>query len=169
MTAAALAAAERATPEPVERGAAYVRASSLLVLARVIAQLADVGALVVLARYLPKSDYGALMYGLALVVLFKAVAVFELPNTLGRFVPIFREEGRDDAAFGGVFVGLAMVAALGLVVAIAVDLAVLTFDVHPTSSLSAASSPQSWGRPVQASRRSSATAFTTAISASSAG
>jgi O-antigen/teichoic acid export membrane protein len=107
------------------------------VFGRVIAQIADVGALVILARYLSKSDYGALTYGLAIVVLFKAVAVFELPNTLGRFIPIYREEGRERAALGSVVFGLGIVSALGLFIAIAIAIALLALHVHPSSSSTA--------------------------------
>jgi O-antigen/teichoic acid export membrane protein len=117
--------------------AAYIRGSSLLVVGRLIAQAAEIGTLVVLARYLSKADYGALSYALSLVVLLKAVALFELPNTLGRFLPLYREDRRDDSVLGGVAVGVTIVSLLGLGLAVAVDLAVLVLHVHPTGDATA--------------------------------
>jgi O-antigen/teichoic acid export membrane protein len=115
----------------------YVRGSSLLVVGRLVAQLADIGVLVILARYLSKSDYGALAYALSLIVLFKALALFELPNTLGRFLPIYREAGREDSVLGSVLAGVLLVAALGLALAIGIDIGIVGLHVHPTGDSTA--------------------------------
>jgi len=115
----------------------YVRGSTLLVVGRLVAQLADIGVLVLLARYLSKSDYGALAYALSLVILFKALALFELPNTLGRFLPIYREAGRENSVLGSVVTGILLVAGLGTALAIGIDIAILTLHIHPTGDSTA--------------------------------
>ena len=86
-------------------------------MAKVIAQVGDLVALTLLARYLSKSDYGSLAYALSLVMVFKAMALFELPDTLSRFIPMFREEGQLDKAAGSIRFGLLMVGVVGAVMA----------------------------------------------------
>ena len=94
-----------------------IRGSSLLLVGRVLAQVLDLGGQALLVRYLSKTDYGAFGYALALVVLCKGIAVFGLPNTLGRFVPLYRERREHNALLGTVVLALATVLVLGVLLA----------------------------------------------------
>jgi O-antigen/teichoic acid export membrane protein len=120
--------------EQLERGdtARLVRGSTLLLLARVVAQAAEFGLQLFFVRYLAKSDYGALAYALSIVLLLRAVALFELPVTLARFLPIYREERREGALLGSILMSVAIVAGLGVVIALAVDAALLLLNLEPT-------------------------------------
>ena len=123
--------APTALEEQERRGADYVRGSTLLVVGRVVAQLADISLLIVLARYLTQGDYGALTYALAIVILFKTFAVFELPNTLGRFLPLYREQGQQDKLRGAITAGLIIVVGLGVTIGLALAGAVLFLGWQP--------------------------------------
>jgi O-antigen/teichoic acid export membrane protein len=118
-----------------ERGdtARLVRGSTLLLAARVIAQAAEFGLQLFFIRYLAKSDYGALAYALSIVLLLRAVALFEMPVTLARFLPIYREERREGALLGSVLMSVAIVAGLGMLIALAVDAGLVLLDLQPTS------------------------------------
>ena len=109
-----------------------VRGSTLLLAARVIAQAAEFGLQLFLIRYLTKSDYGALAYALSIILLLRAVALFELPVTLARFLPIYREQRRDGALLGSIVMSVGLVAAFGVAIAVVLDAGLLLFDLQPT-------------------------------------
>jgi O-antigen/teichoic acid export membrane protein len=109
-----------------------VRSSSLLVLGRIIGQAVEFLLQIFFVRYLSQGDFGALGYALAIVVLFRTAALFELPLTLARYVPVFRASRRDDAVLGSIVLGIGIVAGLGTLVALAVDVAVLGLGITPT-------------------------------------
>jgi O-antigen/teichoic acid export membrane protein len=95
-----------------------VRGSTQLLAARVVAQAAEFGLQLFFIRYLAKSDYGALAYALSIILLLRTVALFELPVTLARFLPIYREQRRDSALFGSVAMSVGLVAGLGVIIAL---------------------------------------------------
>jgi O-antigen/teichoic acid export membrane protein len=109
-----------------------VRGSTLLLVARVIAQAAEFGLQLFFVHYLAKSDYGALAYALSIILLLRAVALFELPVTLARFLPIYREERREGALLGSVLMSFGIVAGLGVLIAVALDAGLLLLDLEPT-------------------------------------
>lgn len=117
-----------------ERGdaARLVRGGALLLSARVVAQAAEFGLQLFFVRYLTKSDYGALAYALSIILLLRAVALFELPVTLARFLPIYREERRDGDLLGSVVMSVGIVAGLGVLIALALDAGLVLLDLHPT-------------------------------------
>jgi O-antigen/teichoic acid export membrane protein len=110
-----------------------VRGGALLLVARVIAQAAEFGLQLFFIRYLTKSDYGALAYALSIILLLRAVALFELPVTLARFLPIYREERRDGALLGSVVMSVGIVAGLGVLIAVGLDAGLLLLDLQPTN------------------------------------
>jgi O-antigen/teichoic acid export membrane protein len=109
-----------------------VRGSTQLLAARVVAQAAEFGLQLFFIRYLAKSDYGALAYALSIILLLRTVALFELPVTLARFLPIYREQRRDGALFGSVAMSVGIVAGLGVIVALVLDAGLLLLDLQPT-------------------------------------
>jgi O-antigen/teichoic acid export membrane protein len=109
-----------------------VRGSTQLLAARVVAQAAEFGLQLFFIRYLAKSDYGALAYALSIILLLRTVALFELPVTLARFLPIYREQRRDGALFGSVAMSVGIVACLGVIIALALDAGLLLLDLQPT-------------------------------------
>jgi O-antigen/teichoic acid export membrane protein len=115
-----------------EDAAAFVRGSSLLLAARIAAQGTEFGLQLFLIRYLTKSDYGAFAYALSIVLLLRAVAVFELPVTLARFLPLYRVQERYGALVGSVALGVGVVAGLGTFMALAGDAGVLLLHFQPT-------------------------------------
>jgi O-antigen/teichoic acid export membrane protein len=114
--------------------AQLVRGSTLLLVARVIAQAAEFGLQLFFVHYLAKSDYGALAYALSIVLLLRAVALFELPVTLARFLPIYREERREGALLGSVLMSVGIVTGLGVLIAVTLDAGLLLLDLEPTDN-----------------------------------
>ncbi len=130
-----MALATAPAPAPGSSPAAdsqLVRGSSLILVGRVVAQAVEFALQIFFVRYLSKGDYGALGYALALVVLLRAVALFELPLTLARFVPLYRERRRDDALLGSIVLAVGVVAGLGMLIALAIDAGVLALGLQPT-------------------------------------
>jgi O-antigen/teichoic acid export membrane protein len=113
--------------------ARLVRGSALLLVARVVAQAAEFGLQLFFVRYLAKSDYGALAYALSIIMLLRAVALFEMPVTLARFLPIYREQRLKGELLGSVVMSVGIVAGLGLLIALALDAGLVLFDLQPTS------------------------------------
>jgi O-antigen/teichoic acid export membrane protein len=112
--------------------AQLVRGSTVLLVARVIAQAAEFGLQLFFVHYLAMSDYGALAYALSIILLLRAVALFEMPVTLARFLPIYREERREGALLGSVLMSVGIVAGLGVLIAVTLDAGLLLLDLEPT-------------------------------------
>lgn len=102
---------------PMDAAAEHIRGSSLLLAGRFIAYGLEFAAQVLLVRYLSKSDFGAFSYALSIVVLLQSIAVLELPNTLARFIPIYRERKAYGAVAGAVTLAITAVAGLGGLIA----------------------------------------------------
>src|SRR5215217_3732394 len=110
-----------------------VRGSSLLLVARVAAQAAEFGLQLFFIRYFAKSDYGAFAYALSIVFLLRGIAVIELPVTLARFIPMYRQQRQYGAVIGSVRLGVVLVAGLGLAAALAIDAGLLILGIEPTA------------------------------------
>jgi O-antigen/teichoic acid export membrane protein len=99
-----------------------VRGSSLLLLGKVLALGLNFVSQVLIVRYLTKNDYGAFAYALSIVMLFKGLVLFGIPDTLARFLPYYRERGRQRAMPGAMVFGFGVVLGLGLLCAVGVAL-----------------------------------------------
>jgi O-antigen/teichoic acid export membrane protein len=119
--------------EPQDVAAQHIRGSSLLLAGRLVALGIDFAAQVLLVRYLSKPDFGAWSYALALVAMLGGIALFEMGNTLARFIPMYRERGQADSLAGAVALGFAVVGGLGTLIAIAVVVAIDVLGLRPTS------------------------------------
>jgi O-antigen/teichoic acid export membrane protein len=115
-----------------EESPRFVRGSSLLLGARILAQGAEFGLQLFFVHFLAKSDYGALAYAFSILFLLRAVAVFEQPVTLARFLPLYREQRRFARLLGSVILGVALVAALGVLIALALDASLIFLQFKPT-------------------------------------
>jgi len=121
-------------PQRPTSGGIAVRGSSLMLVGRVLALGLNFLAQVLIVRYLSKSDYGAFAYALSLVMVFKGIALLGLPDTVVRYLPVYRERSRFGAMLGtltfatGAVVGLGMALALGLVGVFAIAGRSLTDD-----------------------------------------
>jgi O-antigen/teichoic acid export membrane protein len=109
-----------ASPVAKSSTAKAVRGSSLLLLGKVLALGLNFGSQVLIVRYLTKDDYGAFAYALSIVMLFKGLVLFGIPDTLARFLPYYRERDQRRAMPGAMIFGFGMVLALGLLCAIGV-------------------------------------------------
>lgn len=103
--------------------AEHIRGSSLLLAGRIAAYGLEFVAQVLLVRYLAKADFGAFSFALAVVVALKSIAVLELPNTLARFIPIYRERGSYAALMGSIALGVGTILSLGALMAAVVHVA----------------------------------------------
>lgn len=99
-----------------------VRGSSLLLAGKVLALALNFLSQVLMVRYLTKSDYGSFAYALSVVMLFKGIALFGIPDTVARYLPIFRERGEWRALLGTMLVAFGVVIGLGLILASSVAL-----------------------------------------------
>ena len=115
-------------------GASYVRGSTLIFVGKTLSQAVEFGLQIFLVRFFSKSDFGAVAYALSIVFLLRAVALFEMPLALSRFIPAYRHRDRSDLVLGSIGLGLALVAVLGTVIAGATALSLGVFGLHPTSS-----------------------------------
>jgi O-antigen/teichoic acid export membrane protein len=116
-----IAAADR--PDTTAGRAANVkqiRGSSLLLLGRVFGLAIDFVAQVLIVRYLTKSDYGAYALALALVAVGTTICLLGLDRTLGRFAPIYEEEGDYGRMWGTIGTIVVTVGTLGVAVVLAV-------------------------------------------------
>lgn len=103
---------------PSAATAEHLRGSSLLLAGRFLAYGLEFIAQVLLVRYLAKSDFGAFSYALSVVVVLKSIAILELPNTLARFLPLYRERRDYGSLMGSVALAVGAIAGVaGLLVA----------------------------------------------------
>lgn len=96
----------------------HVRSSSVLVAGRFISLGLNLLTQVLIVRYLSKSDYGALAYGLVLVQMGSSLNLFGFHKTIHRFLPIYQERGEYRKMFGAI--ALALTALVGLTMAVVV-------------------------------------------------
>jgi O-antigen/teichoic acid export membrane protein len=73
----------------------------------------DFAAHVLVVRYLLKEEFGVYSYALAIVLLLSTAVQLGLPETLARYVPIYRERGQRGRMVGAVIVSVGAVAVAG--------------------------------------------------------
>lgn len=111
-------------PARTESGAAeHIRGSWLLVLGRLANVGIDFAVQVMLVRYLSTTDYGAFAYALSVVSLTATLAVMGLDRSIGRYVPMYDEQGDPAKVVGAWIVG--SLSAFGIGAALAVVVVVL--------------------------------------------
>ncbi|MHB9093008.1 MAG: oligosaccharide flippase family protein, partial [Chloroflexota bacterium] len=117
---------------PGEAVAVHLRGSSLLLAGRFVAYGLEFITQILLVRYLTKADYGAFAYALSIIVVLKSIAVLELPNTVGRFIPIYRERQAYGKVMGSTVIAAATVAGVGALLAVGLYIAVGPLGLRPT-------------------------------------
>jgi O-antigen/teichoic acid export membrane protein len=123
------------THSPVRGATArYLRESSLLVVGKTVAQAVEFGLQLFAVRYFSKTAFGALGYALSIVFLFRAIALFEMPLALARYIPSYREKRRPDEVLGSIVLGVGVVLGIGTLLALLVAGGVGLLHVQPTSS-----------------------------------
>lgn len=110
----------------------HIRGSSLLLAGKVLALALDFGAQVLLVRYLSKTHFGAFSYALATVMFFQGLAMFEMPNTVARFVPLYRERKQYRAMFGTLVLAFGVVVGLGTLSSLAIHAGLTLFGLKPS-------------------------------------
>jgi O-antigen/teichoic acid export membrane protein len=110
----------------------FLRQSTMLVISKTVAQAAEFGLQLFAVRYFSKPEFGAFGYALSIVFLCRAIAVFEMPLALARFIPTYLERRRVDAAVGSVIVGVAVVLAVGMLLTILLVTGIEVFHLRPT-------------------------------------
>lgn len=94
-----------------------LRGSSLILSGEMLATVLNFGTQILLVRFLTKSDFGAFGFALSIVLLLRGIALFGVPDTVGRFVPIFHERGDHRSVIGALAVSLILVLGLGVLLA----------------------------------------------------
>jgi O-antigen/teichoic acid export membrane protein len=115
----------------------HLRGSSLLVFGRMISVLLNFAVQVVTVRYLDKQDFGALSFALAAASMGASLNLLGLPQAVSRFLPIYQEQRRWPALFGGILFALIGIVGLG------VALVALVFGVQDLIGNEVASNPRS--------------------------
>lgn len=109
--------------QPDSGAVEHIRGSWLLVAGRLANVVIDFAVQVMLVRYLSTSDYGAFAYALSVVSLTATLAVMGLDRSVGRYLPMYDEQGDPAKVVGAWIVGslsaFAVGAGLALVVVIA--------------------------------------------------
>lgn len=100
--------------------AEHIRGSWLLVVGRLANVAIDFAVQVMLVRYLSTSDYGAFAYALSVVSLTATLAVMGLDRSIGRYVPIYDEQGDPAKVVGAWIVGSLSAFGVGAALAIVV-------------------------------------------------
>jgi O-antigen/teichoic acid export membrane protein len=100
----------------------HVRGSSLLLGGRVFSILVNMGFQVVLVRYLSRSDYGVVAYGLAIASAIQILVSLGQERSVSRFVVLYEEQGRPDRVLGTLVLYVLSVSVLGLLAFVGVVL-----------------------------------------------
>lgn len=97
-----------------------IRGSTVLLAGQVFALVANLGTQVLLVRYLSKSDYGVLAYGLSIVSIVETISALGLRRSVSQFVPIYEERGDPARAAGLLVFSFATVLTVGLALTLVV-------------------------------------------------
>lgn len=108
--------AGRAAAETGSVSASQIRGSSLLLAGRVIALLINFASQVLMVRYLAKDDYGVFAFALSIVTITQGLVAFGLPDTVSRYVPIYRERGEVGKLLGAILLVTATIVGLSAAV-----------------------------------------------------
>jgi O-antigen/teichoic acid export membrane protein len=111
----------------------HIRGSSLLLAGKVLAQVLELSAQILLIRYLTKADYGAYSYALSIALLGKDLAMFGLGDTLARFLPLYRERRQYGTILGAIIIAVAIVASFGMLLSGGINIGLRLSPVLPTS------------------------------------
>jgi O-antigen/teichoic acid export membrane protein len=117
--------------------APQVRGSGLIFAASLFAALIELVSQVVLVRVLTKDEFGAFAFAIALVLFVQNLAVFGMPLTVSRFVPMRREAGDMGGLLGVLTTSVTTVLSIGVlcVIALLVAMALVPPDaVGPDSA-----------------------------------
>lgn len=118
------------TPAEAQGLHSQIRNSSLFLVGRFVSLAINLGAQVLMARYLATSEYGAFAYSLAVVAVLQFVAALGLQEAVSRFVPIYHENQEYGKLFGTVVLVTGSVATTGLFIIVAVQGWISHFLVH---------------------------------------
>lgn len=119
-------AATLGTPDGSEGSDAHaanikqIRGSSLLLAGRVIGLTLDFLGQVLIVRYLDKAEYGAFALAISFVAIGAIVCLLGLERTVGRFAPIYQEQGDLGRMWGSIIVTVATVITIGLALVLGV-------------------------------------------------
>lgn len=102
-----------AVPVKASGSASHLRGSALLLGGRVMALAVDFAGHVLVVRYLAKETFGAYSFALGLATLLYTAMLLGLPDTLARYVPIYRERGEAGKVVGAAVASAATVAVAG--------------------------------------------------------
>ncbi len=97
-----------------------IRGSSLLLVGRMIGLALDFVAQVLIVRYLDKSEYGAFALAMSFVAIGATLCLLGLERTVGRFAPIYQEQGDLGRMWGTIVVIVTTVITLGLALVLGV-------------------------------------------------
>ena len=107
---------ERLRQQSRDANVRQIRGSNLLLVGRVVGLGLDFLTQVLLVRYLTKDDFGAFALALSIVTIGTTVCLLGLERTLGRFTPIYEEQGDYGRLWGTVATVFTTVVSLGLLV-----------------------------------------------------
>jgi O-antigen/teichoic acid export membrane protein len=93
-----------------------IRGSSLLLVGRMISLGTNFLVQVLIVRYLSQEDYGVFAYALSVVAIATTFVGLGTDRAIGRFLPIFQENGRTDAMLGTLLFVMGTIASLGIAV-----------------------------------------------------
>src|SRR5438128_6462585 len=93
--------------------AAQIRGSGMILGANVLAVGLEFASQIIAVRALSRSDYGALAYALAALLVLQTLCKCGLPDTVARFIPIERANGGPGRVLGVILVALGAVLVLG--------------------------------------------------------
>ena len=110
---------------------AYIRGSALILTGKTISQAVEFGLQIFLIRYFSKSDFGAIAYALSIVFLLRAIALFEMPIAVSRYLPAYIHRRRDDLVLGGIALSVGLVTVLGALIAGGLAVFVGAFGLSP--------------------------------------
>jgi O-antigen/teichoic acid export membrane protein len=100
--------------------ARQIRGSGMLTAGRLLSMLATMVALVIVARYLDKADYGAFVYALSIATAFETLIALGLDRAVPRFLPQYDERGQTARFIGTLVLVLGSILVLGLLAVLVV-------------------------------------------------
>ena len=112
-----------------------IRSSSLFLFGRFLSLVMNLGAQVLMVRYLATSEYGAFAYGLAVVAFLQFVAALGLQEAISRFIPIYYENREYEKLFGTILLVAGAVTTMGLLIIIAMRVWLARFLVQDTLAI----------------------------------
>ncbi|MFW2334143.1 oligosaccharide flippase family protein, partial [Ilumatobacter sp.] len=107
-------AAGAGTTKASESKRDHVRGSSLLLTGRVFSMLINMGFQVLLVRYLSRSDFGVIAYGLTVASFVQIAVSLGQERSVSRFLVFYDEEDRPDLVAGTLALYVLSVSVLGV-------------------------------------------------------